>query len=152
MSTSAARINLALESLVNLPSSDVVPAVGTRCIELLSHPSSVCVLLLGCDSCLSLSLTSHSPRIRALAMHALQSLAQFTPDLQRALAERRLPRQARRTPNSACGRAVKDLHSKLKLVSTMSPSSLTAERVCHLPVTTSVISDAHHIGCPRRRA
>ncbi|KAL5534648.1 hypothetical protein ACEPAG_1111 [Sanghuangporus baumii] len=60
MSSFVARINLALESLVNLPSSDVVPAVQTRCIELLSHPS---------------------PRIRALAMHALQSLAQFTADL-----------------------------------------------------------------------
>ncbi|KAL5495678.1 hypothetical protein ACEPAI_1141 [Sanghuangporus weigelae] len=60
MSSFVARINLALESLVNLPSSDVVPAVQIRCIELLSHPS---------------------PRIRALAMHALQSLAQLAADL-----------------------------------------------------------------------
>ncbi|KAL5535126.1 hypothetical protein ACEPAF_3220 [Sanghuangporus sanghuang] len=60
MSSSVARINLALESLVNLPSLDVVPAVQTRCIELLSYPS---------------------PRIRALDMHALQLLAQFAADL-----------------------------------------------------------------------
>ncbi|EJD04404.1 uncharacterized protein FOMMEDRAFT_146346 [Fomitiporia mediterranea MF3/22] len=39
-SPSVAKINLALESLVNLPSLDVIPAVHTRCIELLSHPSS----------------------------------------------------------------------------------------------------------------
>ncbi|KAH8120666.1 hypothetical protein DFH11DRAFT_82507 [Phellopilus nigrolimitatus] len=61
-SYSTARITLALESLVSSPSIDVIPAVQTRCVELLSHPSA---------------------RIKILAMHAVHSLSRFSIDILR---------------------------------------------------------------------
>lgn len=45
-STSIARMDLVLNMLISLPSMDVIPAVQTRVVELISHPSSVCVLKL----------------------------------------------------------------------------------------------------------
>lgn len=43
ISSSISRICLALDYLISNPFEDVVPAVSPRCIELLAHPSSVCV-------------------------------------------------------------------------------------------------------------
>ncbi|KAI5124394.1 hypothetical protein M0805_008279 [Coniferiporia weirii] len=59
-SSSNARMALALEYLISSPSIDIVPAVQTRCVELLSH-SSV--------------------RIKILAMHALCSLSRHSTEL-----------------------------------------------------------------------
>jgi AP-4 complex subunit epsilon-1 len=73
-----ARICLALDTMIQSPFEDVIPAVQDRLYDILSHNSSVCAY---CRRFCHFSYKRNSVHVRRRALLALRALSKEQPDL-----------------------------------------------------------------------